>query len=392
MSGYRPSSSGVYQNTDDWRMLIDRSAMITSLFRKNGYAVLGAGKVYHRGRQRFAEFDEFCELDFPKEKSSEKTSNRKPRRPSSVLDLLITDPLTCRDEDMHDYKTTTWAIKQIRRKRSKPFFLAVGMDKPHLPWSVPQKYYDMYKDKIEIPKVLDSDLDDVPLCARQMADDYMPKDKTLDHQLRKSGRREEAIRAYLACITFADMNVGRLLEALDKSKASKNTVVVFFGDHGFHLGEKTHWRKFVRWEEATRVPFIWNVPGVTKPGGVCNRIVDLMSVYPTLAELCNLQIPKHVEGVSIAKLLKEPDANWNELALSTYGYKNHTLRSEGWRYIRYHDNSEELYDEEKDPYEWKNLAGDKRFDSVKTELSKHLPVTNKKAPVGNKNVLSSPSE
>ncbi len=372
MSGYRPSSTGVYENITDWRKLIDRSAMLTTMFRNHGYAVLGAGKIYHQGLERLDEFDEYCKLVEIKPTKEER---------KRAIKTMILDPLNCRDEDMPDYKTTSWAIEQIKKKRSQPFFLACGLKKPHLPWSVPKKYYDMYKGKIELPKVLTTDLDDVPSYGKQLAYGFPPHDG-IEQALTKAGKREDAVRAYLACITFSDMNVGRLLNALDKSGASKNTIVVFFGDHGYHFGEKMHWRKFALWEEATRNPLIWVAPGATTPGGVCDRTVDLMSVYPTLADLCHLPVPQHVEGVSIASLLRRPGANWNTPALSTYGYKNHALRSEEWRYIRYHDNTEELYDEKKDPYEWKNLAGEKRFDSVKKELAKHFPSTNKDAPTG----------
>ncbi len=372
MSGYRPSSTGVYENITDWRKLIDRSAMITTLFRNNGYTVLGAGKIYHQGLERFDEFDEYCKLNEVKP-----TKEQRKR----AIKTMILDPLNCRDEEMPDYKTTSWAIEQIMKKRTKPFFLACGLKKPHLPWSVPKKYYDMYKGKIDLPKVSTTDLDDIPTYGKQLAYGFPPHDG-IEQALTKAGKREDAIRAYLACITFSDMNVGRLLDALDKSGASKDTIVVFFGDHGYHLGEKMHWRKFALWEEATRNPLIWIAPGVTTPGGVCNRTVDLMSVYPTLADLCRLPVPQHIEGVSIMSLLRRPGADWNTPALSTYGFKNHALRSEEWRYIRYHDDTEELYDEKKDPYEWKNLAGEKRFESVKHELAKHFPVTNKEAPAG----------
>jgi arylsulfatase A-like enzyme len=229
-------------------------------------------------------------------------------------------------------------------------------------------------DKIELPPVQANDLADVPAAGIKMA---RPQG---DHAaMLKSGRWKEAVQAYLAAIAYTDMNIGRVLEALDQSPYRDNTIIVFWGDHGWHLGEKEHWRKFALWEEATRAPFIWVAPGVTKPG-VCNRTVDFMSIYPTLCDLCGLSTPKHVEGVSIKSLLADPKAAWDRPALTTHGYQNHAIRTEKWRYIRYADGSEELYDEAKDPYEWTNLAGKPEFGSVKADLARHLPKVNKPGP------------
>ena len=173
------------------------------------------------------------------------------------------------------------------------------------------------------------------------------------------------------------MNVGRLIDALDKSEYKDNTIIVFWCDHGWHLGEKEHWRKFALWEEATRAPLIWIVPGLTKPNSVCERTVDFMSVYPTIADLCGLPAPKHCEGKSIKELLANPKGEWKTPALTTHGYKNHAVRSEGWRYIRYADGGEELYDETKDPYEWKNLATNPEYVKLKEEMAKFMPTMNK---------------
>jgi arylsulfatase A-like enzyme len=178
------------------------------------------------------------------------------------------------------------------------------------------------------------------------------------------------------------MNVGRLIDALDRSPYRDNTIVVVWGDHGWHLGEKLHWRKFTLWEEATRAPLVWVVPGLTKADSVCSRTVDFMSIYPTLMDLCGLPTPRHVEGVSIKKLLENPDATWDLPARTTYLFRNHSVRTEKWRYIRYHDGGEELYDETKDGLEWTNLAGKPEYSSVKAELARYLPKVNTPPPRG----------
>ena len=182
-----------------------------------------------------------------------------------------------------------------------------------------------------------------------------------------------AVQAYLASITFADAQIGRVLEALDGSQYRDNTIIVLWGDHGWHLGEKQHWRKFALWEEATRVPLMVVAPGVTSRGQRCVRTVDLMNVYPTLCELCDLPIPEQVEGISMLPLLKNPQAEWDRPAVTTHGRGNHAVRSERYRYIRYANGDEELYDHDADAMEWKNLASEASLEDVKRELAKWFP-------------------
>ena len=186
----------------------------------------------------------------------------------------------------------------------------------------------------------------------------------------------KAVQGYLASIAFCDTMVGRLLDAFLASRYVDNTIVVLWGDHGWHLGEKLHWRKFALWEEATHAPLIFVAPGVTPVGAKCDRTVSFIDIYPTLIELCGLAPRKELEGVSIMPLLKDPKARWDRPALTTYGRNNHTVRSERWRYIRYRDGSEELYDHSKDPLEWTNLATRPEYTGVKAELAKWLPKTN----------------
>jgi arylsulfatase A-like enzyme len=260
----------------------------------------------------------------------------------------------------------------MKQTRDKPFLITCGIHKPHMAWNVPRKYYDLYPlDQIVLPKVLETDLDDVPPLGRKMAK------ADGDHaDIVKSGRWKDAVQAYMAAISYTDMLVGRLLDALDKSPHKDNTVIVLWGDHGWHLGEKLHWRKFSLWEEATRAPYMWVVPGLTPANKISGRTVDFMSIYPTLCEVCNLPVPKHVEGVSVKPLLADPNAAWDKPAVTTYMENNHAVRTEKWRYIRYHDGTEELYDHTKDPLEWTNLASRPEHAAVKKELARALPKVN----------------
>lgn len=265
--------------------------------------------------------------------------------------------------------------RALERPHDKPLFLACGLHKPHLPWVVPRKYYDMFPlEEIELPPHTEEDLADVPEAGRKFAvanDDHQ--------QIMATGRWKEAIRSYLATIAYADANLGRLLDALQKSRYADNTIICLWGDHGWHLGEKHHWRKSTLWEEATRAPLIWVVPGVTQPGAICHRPVDFMSIYPTLCELAKIAPPQHLEGMSIVPLLADAQSQWSQPAVTTHGFMNHAVRSEGWRYIRYADGSEELYDEHRDPYEWINRAADEALQHRKTELAPFLPKENRRA-------------
>ena len=198
-----------------------------------------------------------------------------------------------------------------------------------------------------------------------------------DHKdILTSGRWKDAIQGYLAAVSYADAMIGRLLDALENSSYATNTIICLWGDHGWHLGEKHHWRKFALWEEATRAPLIWVVPGLTQSNTRCERAVDFMTIYPTLMDLCGIATPAHVEGESIRALLVNPAARWDKPAITTYRFQNHTIRTDAWRYIRYSDGGEELYDEDKDPYEWRNLASDGGMAAQKKLLEKWLPAKN----------------
>jgi len=215
---------------------------------------------------------------------------------------------------------------------------------------------------------LESDLDDLPPAGVKMAS------PAGDHaNILKTDNWRYAVQAYLASIRFADEQVGRLIKGLDNSKYGKNTIIVLWGDHGWHLGEKHHWRKFSLWEEACRAPLMIIAPGVTSAGSTCGRTVDFVDIYPTLSELCGLPIGGHLDGESVVPLLKNPEADWNHPAITSHGLYNDAVRTERWRYIRYKDGSEELYDHDKDPLEWTNLAGKADFADVTKELAAWLP-------------------
>jgi len=394
MSGMRSSTTGVYNNSIDWRN--QKSGQVNTLnmhFKANGYYVAGAGKIYHESFGRYDDADWDVYYKHRGESGDEGNKGRARGGPpgpaqgeSDGVGGIKFAPINANDSDLEDYHIVDYCIEQLQKKHDKPLFLACGIHKPHMPWFVPKKYYDMFPlDSIQLPKVLEDDLSDLPPAGLKMAHpetDHVP--------MLKSGRWKEAVQGYLAAGAFSDAMVGRLMAAFDKSAYRDNTIIVFWGDHGWHLGEKQHWRKFTLWEEATRAPLFFTVPGTTKAGSVCNRSVDFMSIYPTLCDLCGLSIPSHVEGVSMKPLLVDPKAGWDRPGITTHGYMNHSVRTEKWRYIRYADGGEELYDEVNDPMEWKNLAGKSDLNSIKEQLGKMMPSINVPTP-GEKGTIKVPA-
>lgn len=364
MSGMRPSTTGVYHNSNDYRPHVKPSQTLNSHFRANGYRVTGAGKIYHGTSGRPQEWDDFAKNTKVPSKGAFSKSN---------YNGVTWSVLKGGDDVLRDYHTVSYCIDELRdTERDKPFFLACGIFRPHMPWSVPKKYFDMHPlEEIQLPPYREDDLDDIPAAGVKTAK------PSGDHKtILKAGAWKEAIQAYLASISYADAQLGRLLDEFESSPWFDNTIVVLWGDHGWHLGEKHHWRKFALWEEATRAPLIWVAPNVTPRNAICSRTVDFMSIYPTLCELADLPKPDHLDGRSILPLLKNPKMEWSQPAVTTHGFQRHAVRSERWRYIRYEDGSEELYDHTVDPYEWTNVAEKPEFDSVKTQLADLFPAVN----------------
>lgn len=365
MSGRRPWSSGCFKNGHEWKSYQTPGEGLTAQFLDAGYHVAGAGKIYHAMAYHAEEWTEYMSRDGL-------SSNGPGVKKMDGYHVERLHP-QLRDEDLIDWHTTNFCIEQLQRDHVKPFFVACGLYKPHLPFVVPRKYYEPFPlESIQRPPVRANDLDDLPTAGVRMANPMGDHRRFLE-----SGRWEAAIQSYLATVSYTDMNVGRLLDALDNSPYRDNTIVVLWGDHGWSFGEKQHWRKFALWEEATRTPCIWVVPGTTPQGQICQQAVDHQSIYPTLCALAGISKPRHVEGEDIRPLLREPQAAWDRPAITTHGRGNHAVRSQTHRLIRYADGSEELYDLSKDPYEWDNLAP--RLDSnddlkgIRDSLAKWFP-------------------
>ena len=373
MTGIPPSTSGVYHNPQPWRKSPALSSAVTipQHFMAHGYHAIGGGKIYHGAFPDPPSWHDY----FPSQQKNKPEDPMPPNRPlNGIPNTSHFDwgPVDVPDNEMGDSKVATWAIGELRKKHDKPLFLGCGFFRPHLPWYVPPKYFDMYPlDKVTLPNVNENDLDDVPPIGRQFARPERDHKNVIEHK-----QWRKAVQGYLASISFVDTCVGRVIDAFDKSPYADNTVIVLWSDHGWHLGEKLHWRKFALWEEATHNVLMVVAPGVTRPGQRCPRPVTMLDLYPTLIDLCNLAPKQELQGKSLLPLLKDPNAKWDRPALTTHGRNNHSLRSERWRYIRYSDGTEELYDHNNDPLEWNNLAKDPEYTRIKNRLAKWLPEKN----------------
>lgn len=383
LTGYQPSTTGVYGNSEVFREIkgFENTVTLPQYFEENGYETAAAGKIFHNARGGGKEPKEGSD---PGSFQQEKVGNAgtvypsKENRHSHNLNLkengvkgsflrsfdwYATDT---KDEDNNDFKSAEYCADFISKEHTKPFFVACGIFKPHLPWYAPKKYFDMYNlDDIKLPVVLENDLSDVGRMGNNMAK------KGVHKSVLESNNWKQAVRAYLANISFADACVGHLLSALEESSYADNTIIVLMGDHGWHLGEKQHWSKNVLWERAAKTPLLIVDPR-NKNVGVSTKIVSLLDVYPTLIDIANLPKKKDLEGNSLAKLLNNPDATWNYTALTSKAKGIHSLRNNNYRYTVYSDGFEELYNHIKDPNEWINIAKEKSNKTILEQFRKEL--------------------
>ncbi|RPI94967.1 MAG: hypothetical protein EHM39_12000, partial [Chloroflexi bacterium] len=321
-SGQRPTTTGVYDNQQPWMKHIPPKQCLNDYLRLHGFTSLAAGKIYHYRNYKPEEWDEVL---YPRDDTLPNSPAARTPGPFGYRMFTEGEPQEPfqeqrAEEKLVDAQSVSWCSDQLKRQTNR-FFMACGLHRPHTPWDVPKKYFDLYPlENIRLPDVMTNDLADVPAAGVSFA-----RPNAAHADVTRAGLWRDRVRAYLAAISFADAQVGRLLEALDQSAQRDNTIIVFVGDNGWHLGEKEHWAKSALWREATRVPLIWVAPGVTQPGTRCEQPVDLMSVYPTLCELAGVPVPKHVDGISIKPLLAHPEAKWEQPAVVTHLPGNHAI-------------------------------------------------------------------
>ena len=388
LSGYYPHVTGIYQQPAGKAMEKDKTffhgQMVSHYFADHGYRTLAVGKITHGYPAKLA-FDSYGGKfagSGPKPSGGRRFNYHLPNVPWTGTQ---TDwgAFPDREEEMSDHKSADWAVERLAEESKQPFFLAVGFVRPHVPFYVPQKWFDLFPlGDVQLPPVRNDDLLDVPEISRRIHE--LPKYPGLAF-LQKNDNEQfrKCVQAYLACVAFVDHQVGRVLDALDKGPHAADTVVVLFSDHGYHLGEKDRVSKHSLWEESARVPLVV-APAKSqgeqfgKAGQLCSKPVGLIDLYPTMLQMCGLPAKKSNQGDSLVPLLKNPSANWRFSTLSTYARGNHTLRSERYRYLRFEDGSEELYDHAEDPNEWTNLATRLKYAKLLKQFRKELPA--KEAP------------
>ncbi len=403
LSGIHPASSGWYSSTKAMRRTYDEvmgdHVMLPQYFRDNGYRTLTAGKVFHQGASDYPEhtdhfWDEIAPsykvpghlrergdgyggtkfYPFPKNGPQMSRHFGKEYEDGNSLAWGALDREDMPGGKMYDELIADWAADRLGEQHEKPFFLAVGFVRPHAPFTAPKEFFQMYDlEEIDVPNVPKNDMSDIPLMGKSIAFGRL---KGGDHHAVVSlsdNYWRELVFGYLACVSFVDAQVGKVIEALEESEYSDNTIVVLWSDHGQHLGEKRHWRKQSLWEESTRVPLYFKAPGVTSAGETCSQVVSLLDVYPTLVDLCKLPPASRLEGESLVPQLGNPSVVREKPILSSWYYGNHAVRSNDWRYIRYRDGGEELYDHRSDAGEHNNLAGDPNFTDVIEEHARWLP-------------------
>lgn len=383
MTGVAPSTSGVYFNWQDWRECRNLKGITTlpAYFRNHGYKVLGGGKLYHAANLSEWALAGYLDpepwRDYFPSKTRQLADEFVP--PGHAINgsnkhyggRLDWNALDIDDSQMGDGEVVAWAEQQLSLKHDSPLFLAIGLYRPHIPWYTPKKWFDEYPlASVRLPKIQADDLDDVPAAGQEMAR------RAWQSWIAGNRKWDEAVQAYLASVSFADAMVGRLLKALDDGPHAENTVIVLWSDHGYHLGHKEHWEKFALWEQTTQVPLIVVETNSRQRAARCSRPVSLLDIYPTLVELCGLKPLDHLDGASLTPLLKTPDAKSDRVVVTTQGFKNHAARSQHWRYIRYSDGAEELYDHRQDPHEFDNLAKNEKYNDLKARLASHLPQLN----------------
>lgn len=374
MSGTHATTHGSYDLGPSYQSIerLNDVPTMQAYFQSHGYRTIAGGKVLHHGfvGPLKSSIDQTLPGNKegsrpPRNKMTGGQGNRGFEHDSKAWDWGAY-PDT--DDEMGDYILAKAAAEELKKEQDAPFFMSVGIYRPHVPLFVPQKWFDLYdKETLVLPKSPLWDMEDIP----PNFSGRMNVEPTHKEVVAK-GYWRDMVQAYLACVSFADMCVGTVLDGLNNGPNKDNTIVVLWSDHGFHLGEKQRWAKRSLWEESTRTPFMIAGPGI-EPGD-SPEAVSLLDIYPTLVELCGLPDNPNLEGLSLSPQLDDPKTPRTVPVLTTSYYENHAIRTKDWRYIRYRDGAEELYDHRKDPDEFKNLARYPEYAEIKRSLAKWLPV------------------
>ncbi len=362
MSGLHATTHGSYEFGPSYQSLpaLREAPCLQAWFKSHGYRTFAGGKVLHHGFQ--GPLKEAIDVDLgPSGGPRRKTGINWPGGPWDW------GAYPEKDEQMPDFQLAQKTATLLKQKQDRPFFISVGIFRPHVPLLVPPRWFDLYdRETLTLPMAPKSDLSDLPPNLRGKINV-----EPVHEEVVRREKWRDLVQAYLASVSFADHCVGTILEGLDNGPHAKDTIVVLWSDHGFHLGEKHQWAKRTLWEESTRVPFLFAGPGIEP--GPCREAVSLLDLYPTLTELCDLPKPKRLDGLSLTPQLRNPREPRSRPVVISSFEGNHAIRTRDWRLIRYADGARELYDHRKDPDEFTNLASGLTDEQTWQSLAKWLP-------------------
>ncbi|GAB6165969.1 hypothetical protein JCM19992_19690 [Thermostilla marina] len=372
-SGRYPHHTGAYLNgSDPWtKSAFGNIESLPEVFRASGYTTFGRGKLTHapvtpERKKAMWDNDPFGGGFGPF-----------PDEAHQIAGKFWGTQAFDDDSVFPDVVNTDAAVDFLRKDHGKPFFLALGLWRPHTPFTAPRRFFEMCpieEVSVPVPGWRQGDLADVPELGRQLASVWGRRWEVSGRETPETWRT--LLRGYLACTMFADWNIGRLVEALDDSSYRNNTIVIFWSDNGYHCGEKNHWEKNTLWEQSARTPMIVRLPDHAHAGSVCTAPVGSIDLFVTLVEYCRLRLPKQpLDGHSLLPLLEDPNTAWPHPAITTYGEGYFSITDGRWRYIRYPDGTEELYDHRNDPHEFRNLAPSPDVRSIEERFRRYLPKT-----------------
>lgn len=423
LTGMRPETTGIYHNKGMYKDYVPDAIALPKLLKDNGYYVMGAGKINHAMGMVVAENyhqygpdagaiggpftwqelsltpgKEVVRKDILGQSNDNSSGIVKDVYPGKVIKRGALDavlplngidntidrpfngyntfdwgPVDVSDEQMPDGQIAAWAEQMLQREYHQPFFLGVGFYRPHQPFYAPRKYFEAFKgEDIALPSVVKNDLDDLSTVATHYA--HFPWSGSFDAVSRHKVW-QEGVLGYLASIHFADAQIGKVLRALDNSPHKDNTLIVLWSDHGWELGEKEHWGKHSPWQGSTRVPLII-VPPKREPlkQGAQGSFTSLLDIYPTIVDYAKLPVSDHLEGKSLKGLISGTEQQVRDYVVTTLGRASYALRYQHWKFIHYYDGSQELYDLDKDPNEWHNLAQKEKYNDMIVQLQKLIPV------------------
>ncbi len=391
-TGQRPETTGQYENKGNFRLNDGGQQRVTlpQYLQKIGYETIGAGKLFHfaRGLQEDANpISDPISWNVQNKANGGITGDKKyldEYGQAAWLEGALRDEIKLNDsggylsksqewgyadqkkEESWDWKNAVFIADYLKQGHDKPFFAACGISRPHAPFIAPKEYFDLYPlDKLKAPIRKADDMQDIPDFAQT---NFASRFVSL---VEEKKQLLPAVQGYLASMSFADACVGEILKGLENSKYKDNTIVVLWSDHGFQLGEKRRWEKYSLWTLATSAPFMVYVPN--QKAAITKTQVSYLDLYPTILELLGESIPSYLEGKSFVEVLNKPKSKRTTPAVVTYPKGSHAVIMDNWHYIQYADNSRELYDNDKDPHQFTNLATDFKYSSVMNDLSKHIP-------------------